>query len=403
MSNFLDVIGLYYKNMLGSALSDWLILALALAAFYGMLMIFLKVFFRRAMIPRTQSIYISIMSASGLVLFFIVLYCLYNWQFTSYYVLNPNQMIHLLTVIILLLIPFIFILYYRTLFERNHLAEIVGFQHSKNLENEKSRKATKTFNKHKFWLMLPLLSFFILLIPQNKRNLVSVVIDNSSSMGQIGVMEDSPIEIARNSLINTLNRVYPKTIITITWLSESASGNYVRSINQLVGAETHMLMNAETAHFEYRQNAIGHLHAMNTINSTPLFEGIWANFLYNKGIVGQYQPEQTALIIITDGDDTFIPVSEYSYFSLCSNAAFDEIFPEVSIINIGGDLSSPFFNNAAICNYFIEEDGLSRRSFDHALKYSLRHFFKDYTFIYSLLIFLGIILIAVFITPPKKY
>ena len=189
----------------------------------------------------------------------------------------------------------------------------------------------------------------------------------------------------------------------VSWFSDPIEENYKTSMRELTSCISINKLNAVNNYFENNQNAINYLQNLISISPTPLFEGIWSNFLFCKSLKDQYQPEQMILIIITDGVETVIPEPEHENFLFCNDQDFDDCFDRVSIINLDGDLSSPFFMNAFECGYYIEEDGMSRINYLNALEHTLKHLKKDYNFIIILSTVLVIFIFIILIIPPKKF
>ncbi len=403
MKDIIESIKQYSNTLSFSEFTDWGIILIALLALYFTTVFLLKIVLKKQKLQRPLYIYIGLMASSSIVLFTFLLFFIYKWKFTDYYINSPLQLIHIITILVLLLIPVIIVLFFRFLFERASIRQIISFRHSRNLENMAIKESKKVFFQNKFWLLLPFLAFMLIFFNQNDQYLVSFVIDNSSSMGKIGSEDISPIELGKSAIGKTIQSVNKKTLFVLNWFNEPTKNDYKTSLLNLTSCRSYNDLCASNFFFENKQNAFDHLQNLCTISSTPLYEGIWSNFLFCKNLREQYHPKQAILIIISDGNETSIPKSELSSFMFCNEVEFDKCFDKVSVINLAGDLSDPIFVNSLDCGYFIEENGLNRENYSAAVDNTLKHLQTDYNFILILFIFLVFFTIIVFLIPPKKY
>jgi hypothetical protein len=129
---------------------------------------------------------------------------------------------------------------------------------------------------------------------------------------------------------------------------------------------------------------------------------VWSNFLYSKEFAQEKKYQKKVGIIITDGDESIIS-NDMSGFSFCGTEGPDSFFDNISIINMGGVLSNPFFRKASGCSLYIEENGLDKSSYSNALNQFLREFVKDWGFILWLVLVTVLPILCSAIIPVRKY
>ena len=392
----------YFYNALEEPFINWiLILGGSLMACYLLLLILMRL--KTGQLTYLRPFFISkrtIISYS-IVTFILLLIIIYKWHFTNFFSTNHIQFILLFSVFLLLVLQASSFFRFSSFFDRNKSSLIFYPGIGSRSSNETRNMAVREYNKTKIWLILPLFSFLLLLVPENNKNLISILIDNSSSMNGNGET-NAPIEIGKTAITNTLSCLDSKTDIILSWFSSPLERGYKSNFNEIKKERQSTNLSASNNGFIGTGGALSYLNNISIIPPTPLIETIWSNFLYSKEFSQENQYDKKVSIIITDGKESVIQ-DDINSFSFCETDGPESFFDNISIINMGGKPSDPFFRKASGCSIYIEENGLDEVSYENALNQFLIEFIKDWAFIMWLALLAIIPILISLMIHVQKY
>jgi hypothetical protein len=402
-NNLFGSLAEFYADFIKHNFGDWWTPILVVFIIYILSLIGIKIVKKNKILLSPFRILSVLIIASCLTTFIFISISCYLWSLSDYYITHKTELPHL---ICLLLSSFFIIgafLSLRSKFGYNSIKEINAQTYTKEENTRFYGKAAKQFNILKLWTLLPVLAFAMLLFfLNNPANLVSFVIDNSSSMGK-------NLGIGKQAISKTITELDKNTDIIIGSFSE---GNQKNTIKDIINEAEYGKLIGTNNYFSDKGSAIAYLNSISIIESgTPLFETVWKNFLFSRQHADNKNYKNKYLIIISDGDDTAKWVNttpneanfldELNNF-FCTNADFAEFYNNVSCINMGGDLNLAFFAKAGQCGYYIEEDGTDLKSYSKALDTILDRFKHNWYYIIFMAIIYGVTLIITFAIQPKR-
>jgi hypothetical protein len=395
----------FYADFIKYNFSDWWTPFLIVFIIYILSLLGIKIAKKHKILLRPFRILSVFIIVSCITTFILIGISCYLWILSDYYVIHKTELPHLIS---LLLCSFFIIgafLALRNKFGYNGIKQINAQSYTKDESSRFYGKAAKGFNLLKLWALLPILAFAMLLfVFKNPPNLVSFVIDNSSSMG-------ANLEIGKQAIGKTIMELDKNTDIIIGTFSE---GKPKDTINNIISESEYEKLIGTNYHFTDRNSAISYLNSIYTIASgTPLFESVWKNFLFSRTQASNKYYKLRYVIIISDGFDTGkgknASTNEWSFFTIeelkdffCTNSEFDEFYANVSFINMGGDLNLPIYSKAGECGYYIEEDGTSLYSYSSALDTILDRLKHNWYYILCMAIIYGITVLITFSIQTKR-
>lgn len=405
IQKFLNSIIEYFNNVSKASSYEWIALLLIIIGIYVILLIIIKLSKKRYVILRQFMLIKSIVISSLIASLILITIILYFWTLTDYYPDHKSQFIHLLCLLISFIISLIALINLRKQFTRENLKQIISQTYTKKEQEDYSNTAKIAFKKLKIFILLPIIGFIILLFSDTTDKLVSFILDNSSSM-------EEEIVRGRNALSQTIHELDDNTDIVIGWLTEDKSGNACKtSISSITNVSDYSKLNGSFRIFFEKRSAIDFLNDQNNIQLiglTPLYEAIWSNFLYIREMESDQYYKNKHLIIVTDGMDAFIQDDqEFANFKFCEQSLhndlyFDDVFDDVTLINLGGDEGLPFFANSEQCNYYID-DGTTLDSYIDSLDRSLEKYKKDWNFVMWIIVIYIIFSLILLSIYPKRY
>jgi hypothetical protein len=335
--------------------------------------------------PSTQQlIYRSQVRAyTILTILLFVSYCIF-WR-TGYYRAHPWQLVHLLSFLMIGAALITTLWQWSKLISAQGLKDLSGVPYTRTEEDKKRLSLVRSFKAAKIWVLAPLFAFIILLFIEKKSaNLISIVIDTSTSMGVPNESGEIPLENGKRAMAKTLAEIQKTNDLVITIFSAGSSFKAtateilaIRNENNLAGINT-FFSGAD------RSSAINYIYSVaENSEYSPIHEVIWKNFLFV-----QKQTQETKIydkviaIIITDGIE--LPEVDNDRF-FCSNEEYTTIFSEpgdVHIINLLGDNTiSSFFAKAADCGYVVQ-DGFTADTYSDSLETILEDYTSNWSFLF---------------------
>ncbi len=323
--------------------------------------------------------------------FLLIIWFIYNWLKTDIYQSDTEKLVHLLSIVVCIIFQ---IISYRILangFTRESILQNINCPVTRQDLKSKNKIAVKRFKKIKLWSLIPVLGFLFIFLPiKTDKNLVSFLLDTSSSMD---VHIGNGKEILRKSFQNINN----DTDIILSWFTENnPSGDF----NDLIKTGNSQQLDGVHQYFTNKQSAINALNSIEFTEGTPLIETIWSNFLFTVEHVQNKRYANNIFVLVTDGEDSYFE-DEISAF-LCEIPQFNSFYQDnINIINLQG-ANNTFFDKANECSYAVYE-GMDIDSYAAAVQEILTGITKDYYFPVWLSIFCVSGMFIVLLIKPKKY
>jgi len=396
LGNFFKAIRQYFDDFILGGYQGLLFILLVTVSVLVLTIIFSNQFLPRS--PRTREFHVlRVLIGSVSVVLSLALgsFC-YRWSNTDYYIHSPNQFVHLIIVLGLSLALVLLYIKFASNFDRYKVRNLylpaftIG-------ENARFLKGTrKLFDKTKLWLALPLASFLLLLLYFIKPNyLVAVLIDNSSSM-------EAHVETGKAAISETFSELDDHSDLILSWFTEK---NPKQDISRVISMRNWSQLEGKHYFFQDKYQALQHLESIDLVGGTPLYETLHSLFLYAQEQVANTNYAKKVLIIVSDGAEAYIQNDRATLSQiLCSNDQFDAFWDDVGLMNMGGDLTGPFFDLAMNqCNYYVEEDATSLSSYKIGLDQMIQEFKHSWFFPIWMASIFGISLVVCLTISPKTY
>lgn len=323
----------------------------------------------------------------------------------NYYVNKPHQSAHLLSILIASTLLFLSFMALRNLFSKERIQDLFSQPLSRQEEEVFLNGAKRSYRNLKLALLLPLLGFLALfLLITTSYTLISVVIDNSSSMGEANEKGHVPIETGKTALRNTIYNLRERADIIITTFEPDA--NYKTTVQEIVSASSWEELKGLNVFFSDSQkkeaiNFVDNIEARDDIGS-PICETIWKNFLFTREQREQKPYKEAISIIITDGKEIGVSSGLAGFF--CDHANYHDFFGAGSgiyLIDLTGLGNNEFMEKALACGYAVE-DGSDATLYELSLDRILRYFKRDWSFIYLMGIIYGAFALIILFIEPKN-
>lgn len=379
--NFSESLSKYFFTANYASLEFWLYIFLPLLVIWGISKLILLAQ-KPSLLKRRFSINKSVFISSMMVLaILIAVYC-YYWV-TGYYNFKALEFSHLISLIPPFVVGLISLIGLSSLFKRETQKEIIGQPLSKMEQRQLILNAKNKYKQLKYYLIIPVLGFLMLLLVSMKNyNLVSIVLDTSSSMKSSLSGDTPPLEMGKNAIIRTVKELDKYTDVIITTFQE---GDTKGTIEEILDSSSEQLKGRNNIFFG-GDRAISLIEAIgesDDISSTsPLCETIWKNYFFTLEQSTDKNYAKIVSIIISDGRNN---LGENMQGFLCGNNPYDELFGQnVNVINLSEGTLPSFISKAQDCGYSIE-DGYDALSYNASLNRIFNEYKSDWNFIYSML------------------
>ena len=407
----MDQFLLKFQQYLSNAFTDNLELFLGIGSLILLYILILILLSLSKEKTSTYNIFKSVYISSFIVLTLLLIVAISIWNFSELFEFRPIQFIFFLTEIVLLIIPLVILISLTNHFTRDKLHKISGVSYSERERDNFYHEARRAFRKMKYFFLLPLLPFLLLLIQNPHPSLLSIVIDNSNSMGDFNAV--------KRAVASPLGRVDEKTIVTLGHFEicstqeehDRLEAKYKSDVKEIVNKNYFNDLTGVVEYFSNKNDAIEYLNwegfELNN-SSTPLYECVWKNYLYVKDELppGQ-QYKKKILIVATDGIGNLTssaypgsPGNNFNIFMYAANngQTISDFYDDVSLISFG-DGTDPFFYSLTSSNIY---DGQNPSSIEQAMKNITSRVSIDWMFIILLVIPLGLVILILLFIVPKK-
>jgi hypothetical protein len=330
---------------------------------------------------------------------------------TGSYYSHPVQFSHLLTLVILSIILVALLFFFSRHFRDSRLHHITPLPVNDKDATDKKSKLNKSFNRLKLWYLLPLAGFlFLLIIYTLPKNLISVVIDNSDTMLEMGQKGESKFETARDALGATIGNIGPLNHFVVTSIDRSALKHDFATITSTTDFSK---LRGISQFFTDQESTLSYITSLPLGGDSPITEIIYNNMLFIQKNVPVNKYSNIYLLIITDCRENgcLNDLQEGKNF-LCKESRFNDLFTgeQVTLIDLEGNYNNQtYVNNPDLiflqrmidCGFTVE-DGSTEDSYLDSLSGVLERFFFDkHMILWAIVIYL-IHGLFVFLINPKN-
>lgn len=180
LNSLFKVFGNYAYAITNS--EQWWLLPVTLVGIWLIVFVITKFIKEDNNVTREFKILLIIIKVSIAVELILVAWFSYNWARTEIYNTDNEKLSHLICIAIAIIIQIIGFVTLSKCFAREKRLRIINCPVTRSNDEEKGKRAKQQFKIMKFWALIPALGFLLLLLPSNKKSIVSFLLDNSSSM-----------------------------------------------------------------------------------------------------------------------------------------------------------------------------------------------------------------------------
>ncbi len=394
----------FWENTDFSNPGFWLHLLLPLLGVWGLAWLLLR-FQKSDKLGRKFTIEKSVfLAAYGIATVLIAGYCI-NWS-NGFYQVDRFELADLFALSLCLLIGSMSLMSLSKNYQRSNHQNLIGQPLSRSEEEDQLLAAKGKFEQLKKYLIVPLFAFSLLWVFSNKKyQLVSFVLDTSSSMGVESDQGEIPLETGKRALRKTVLELNDFTDVIITTFQ---NGDRKNNIDAIINSSESSLKGYNS--FYYGEEKTAMINYIGTIGEdeedlsdySPVCEVVWKNFLFSQKQGEERNYETISSVLMTDGGDNKI-VELDGFF--CDHPAYSDFFgTNVNIINLNFYSSDdlPFMAKAEECGYGIEM-GYDALTFNAALDHILGDFKRNWSFIGWLVIICLVFMFGSFFINVKPF
>ena len=401
LQQFFNAIKKYSANLFQEPV-EILYLLISIAVLYLVYVLVLKLFLKKEK-PNWRILYLLVIVPIFLLFSFLIV-AIYLWCFTKFFSENPFQLTFLIIELVFLITSFSAFFILSKKFKFKELYKITGIPISTFEVNLFYSKFKKYFKILKLWFLLPIFSFIILFFCKDPNTLLSIVFDNSTSMGD-------EFHDQTRAISNTLNYINSNTDIVISYFPicddcSELQDNLKNNIDDIISETDYDNLLGESEIFFDKNSAIRFIRSdeleLSNIGS-PLAETIWGNFLYTVSETKAKTYKNKHLIVISDGDGFILGKESLINFNIfeqnTEEAQLDDYFNKITLISLSQNGNNNFFNNALEHEFY---DGSNLTNYKKALNEITKNYKKDWHFIFWLAFLYLIFVIPALLINPKK-
>lgn len=382
--------GNYVRECVNSV--QWWVILVALVVIWFLSLISTKFIRNDTSVTREFKILSTVIIVCAFVELILLSWFSYNWVMTSIYQTDNEKLVHLLSILLCIVIRIVCFTSLSTGFARENKLKNVNTPLTRKDDEDKIKVAKHKYTKLKLWMLLPLLGLLMLLLPNNNKNIVSFLLDNSSSM------EDN-LHNGKDILFNSIDNMDENTDIILSWFTEH---NPKQDFQSIISENNYERLDGFHRFFADKELAKDALDNIELTGGTPLIETIWSNFLFTREQTESQEYAKRIFVIVTDGLAVYVEDDDIREF-FCAIPEFDEFYQDdINLINLDDQSHNAFFSKATDCEYPIYE-GMDMESYTVSINQILEDVSKDRYYPVWLIIFpvLGLIIIL-FINAKKN-
>lgn len=299
MNDFIKSFSNYCKTAQFESITFWAFPLCTLVFIWLITTVGLKIFSKRKKMKTVFLVNRAWMISSLIAAAILIGTICFCWS-KNYFSQHPWQLSLLISLIVSMLIPVYCLFNLRNYYTREDIKELMNQPKTKNQLEAAITFAKRAFSTNKFYFLIPLLGFSLLLFYLYKgTNLISLVYDNSGSMTQTDAIE---------AVSETFDNLDDNNEITLTTLEGFAAPDDPTgkpSIKDLISVSKYSaLKGGNVVSFNNPMEAKSGLsQASNPCLGSPICESIWKTYLFIKETKVNETYKNKILIILTDGMD----------------------------------------------------------------------------------------------------
>jgi hypothetical protein len=401
MKNLFQSFLLFVRESDPKSVAFWMIPIASVLAVWLLTFVATKVLRRRGRMKTAWGINGYLIGSAMAVALILISWLCLGWA-QGWFIHSPLTFTLLLSLFVVMQAPWLVLLRMRGHFTQTGLREYLDQPKTVGQLNAAIVLANRKFSRLKYLLALPLVGFVFLLLALSKgQNLISIVYDNSSSMETSSAID---------ALRKTFETLGDNNEILLTTLEGYDSTNIMegstkRSIQEIMAAtEPSQLKAGNSTIYNTPADASAGLDLVQSqVWGSPICEGVWKSFLFLQQSREGVPYRKQLLIIITDGDDTFVGNSlEQDFFF--SNEEFAARFPSdrVFVIDYSTSGGNAFMNQAQSNGCDVYPASNSVDDYLSALDNALQSFKSNWAIVWWTLIAFALPALICVLIPRKK-
>jgi hypothetical protein len=399
MNDFIKSFSTYCKTAQFESIAFWAFPLCTIVLVWLLTTVGLKIFSKRKKMKTVFLVNRAWMISSLIAAAILIGIICFFWS-KNYFSQHPWQLSLLISLTISMLIPVFCLSNLRNYYTREDIKELINQPKTKNQLEAAITFAKRAFSSNKFYFLIPLLGFSLLLFYLYKgTNLISLVYDNSGSMTQTDAIE------AVSETFDNLDENNEITLTTLEGFAAPDDPTGKPSIKDLIAVSKYSaLKGGNVVSFNNPMEAKGGLsQASNPCFGSPICEGMWKTFLFIKETKPNETYKNKVLIVLTDGMDNIDESLKTGNFFF-DDEGFSEYFPaeNVFIIDYSQGTQSGFMQRCetAGCDIYPAEN--NKQAYLAALDNALQSFKNNWYLIYWTIIIVALFSIIGLIIQPKK-
>lgn len=385
----------------------WMFPMGAMLVFYIVAMILTKIRPLPHPFSRMLNALSNIALAGSLVAAGVAGIALYYWS-ADLYRDEHLEFSHLLSLCLVLLTTFFVVMIIANMQGKAGLRDVVVQPYTQMEKSITIQKARNWYSANRLLVVaLPLLgSIFLLpMFRVEKRQLLCIVLDNSSSMGTPTPSGIIPLEVGKEALGRTLQDLNENTTVILTHFDDRGAK---KNLVELLSVKTTGALGGVSVPYEEdKSEAVSYVEQLGLRNvspGSPLCEAVWKTYLMAQELNSTGNFTNKYMVIITDGEENGVE-GDLSGF-LCDQPEFNELFDanSIKIIQLESALPPPqnfFLEKATGCGYEIL-NGTTTPSYNAAIDQIVGETQNDQWFPLWILLLYIIFAIAMFALNPKQ-
>jgi len=285
--------------------------------------------------------------------------------------------------------------------------EIINIPYTKYGEEVNFKHTKKIYSKIKFYWFIPIAGFLLyFILPKEGNNHISIVFDNSGSMAEnVQDANISFLERGKELIEEVFSHLSNHEQIVFTVFDNTKQNK--SSLQEIINSQAGDL-SARTSVFTSPSEAIDYIKSVSSEGLSPIFEGIWQNYLGSKDIIAEDQKRK--FILISDCNDNINLTASGDIF-FCNNTDFNSIFPPetIYILEVSGNYEEGsleanqqgFLNSAESCGYEILNAGAGS-DYKNSINSVLKEFLSEkYLIFWSFIIYIFSVIFIIIINPRR--
>jgi len=398
MNEFIKSFGYYWKEAQFGSIWFWVFPVATIMAIWLLTIAGLKVFSKRTKL-KTIFVINRAWIVNALIVATVLIGLICFWWSQNFFAQHPYQFSLLISLIIAMAVPIAALLNLRNYYTQEKVKDITDLPKTQNQLYETITFTKKAFGANKWYFLVPILGFLLLFFYLNKgKNLISIIFDNSISMGGADAI---------NALSETFEKLDENNEVMLTTLNgygehENDPKMTIKAI--MATGQSARLKAGRVNSYSTPQEAKGGLERIDTVKNSPISESTWKTYLFAKETKANTEYKTRLLIIMTDGDDRWVQESIASKDFFFDDVGFAEYFTpdHVFVINFAGGKTFPLVQKFADAGCDVIPAENNKQAYLDALDNTLQSFKNSWFLIDWTIIIFSVFAVIGLMIPPKK-